>query len=272
MSWTFQLVAFAACALAIGLELGYGAWRRQLGYGWRDSIANVVMFAGSVLFGLVLTLQGVAVHQWLDGHALVALPSHPVLRWLVVFIAVDLAFYWGHRAMHRTNLWWAVHAVHHDSTDFNLLVAIRIGWFSVYLSWVFYLPLALVGVSFEATLVARAVSALYQFPQHTRWIPKLGWLEWIVVTPSHHRVHHGHDAAYLDRNFGGMLILWDRLFGTFAEERTAPRFRPDAPTPGVVWSNLVEWSRLGHLMRRARGLDRLTAPFRPPSWEPRARG
>ena len=270
MSWTFQLVAFAACALAIGLELGYGAWRRQLGYGWRDSIANVVMFAGSVLFGLVLTLQGVAVHQWLDGHALVALPSHPVLRWLVIFIAVDLAFYWAHRAMHRTNLWWAVHAVHHDSTDFNLLVAIRIGWFSVYLSWVFYLPLALVGISFEATLVARAVSALYQFPQHTRWIPKLGWLEWIVVTPSHHRVHHGHDAAYLDRNFGGMLILWDRLFGTFAEERTAPRFRPDALMFGVVWSNLVEWSRLGRLMRRARGLDRLTVPFRPPSWEPPA--
>ncbi|MBK9035419.1 MAG: sterol desaturase family protein [Myxococcales bacterium] len=269
MSLTVQVIAAAVCALAIALELAYGARRRALGYAWRDSIASVVLGAGSVVAGLALVLQGAAVHQWLDRHAQVALPRQPFVRWALILVLVDLAFYCSHRAMHRVNLWWAVHAVHHQSDHLNLLVAIRIGWFSVYTSWVFYLPLALVGVSFEASLVARAISSLYQFPQHTRWIGKLGWLERVLVTPSHHRVHHGCDAAYVDRNYGGMLIVWDRLFGTFAAEQAAPTYGTGAAPPSVVRANFVEWIRLARLARRATWRERATLLFRPPSWEPR---
>lgn len=171
--------------------------------------------------------------------------------------------------MHRVGLWWAIHAVHHQSPHLNLLVALRIGWLADLSSWVFYLPLALLGARFEEVVLVRGLLALYQFPLHTQWIGRLGVLEAVLVTPSHHRVHHGSDAAYVDRNYGGLLIVWDRLFGTFAREAAPPRYGLGEPPPSLAAANVVEWVRLGRRLRAARWRDRLLLPFRPPAWEPR---
>jgi hypothetical protein len=123
------------------------------------------------------------------------------------------------------------------------------------------------------TLVARAGSSLYQFWQHTRLIGQLGQLEWILVTPSHHRVHHATNAGYVDKNFGGIFIVWDRLFGTFAEERESPRYGTTRRLASYnpIWANAVEWVRLANAsVTASRGWDRLQVWFRPPEWQVRS--
>lgn len=268
-----NMIAIAVFALLIAIELWWGRTRGPLGYTLPDAATNLAIGIGSVVVGTITVIQGVGVHRALDQHAVVTLDSHSVIAWVSITVLVDLAFYASHRAMHRINLLWTVHAVHHQSEQMNLLVALRIGWFSVCASWLFYLPLALVGVTLEMTLVARGASSLYQFWLHTRHVGKLGPLEWIFVTPSHHRVHHATNGAYLDRNYGGILIVWDRLFGTFAEEREAPIYGTTRPlgSGNPVWANAVEWVRLVRATVAApRAWDRIQLWFRPPEWMPRS--
>lgn len=267
-----NLIAIAAFALLIAVELWLGRRRGALGYTVGDSVANAVIGAGSIAFGTVTVLQGFAVHRALDAHAFVVLDPGRIWTWVLVTLLVDLAFYASHRAMHRINLLWTVHAVHHQSEQLNLLVALRIGWFSVYASWIFYLPLAFAGVTLEMTLVSRAASSLYQFWLHTQHVGKLGVLEYVFVTPSQHRVHHATNAHYLDKNYGGIFSVWDRLFGTFAEEREAPVYGTTRPlgSHNPLWANIVEWVRLVKTALRApRWVDKVQLWLRPPEWQPR---
>jgi alkylglycerol monooxygenase len=272
-----QALAIGAFVLLVGIEwLLDGARARRLGrpggFPFHDSLTNVSLGIGSVLFGGIAVLQGVTVHRYLDEHwALVTLPQHSVWVWIGVTIAVDLCFYWSHRAMHRVNLFWAIHATHHQSGQFNFLVALRIAWMSVFFSWIFYLPLALAGVTIGMVLLSRGISSLYQFLLHTRLVGKLGPLELVLNTPSHHRVHHGADAHYLDRNHGGILIVWDRLFGTFAAEDAEPTYGTTRPFASYdpIWANAVEWVRLAGMTRATRRLrDKVQLWLRPPEWRP----
>ena len=221
-----QALAIVAFLLLVGIEWlldGVRARRRGRpgGYPFHDSITNVSIGIGSVLFGGIAVLQGVTVHRYLDEHwALVTLPEDNIWVWIGVTIAVDFCFYWSH----RVNLFWAIHATHHQSDQLNFLVALRVPWLSVFFSWIFYLPLALFGVTLGMTLLSRGISSLYQFLLHTRLVGKLGVLEHVLNTPSHHRVHHGVEPRYLDRNHGGIFIIWDRMFGTFAAEDAEPTY------------------------------------------------
>jgi alkylglycerol monooxygenase len=266
-----NLVAIAVFVALIAVELLWGRARGRRDYALGDSATNVLIGAGSLAVGTVTVLQGFALHRALDARAPLSFDASNPLAWVAITLLVDLAFYWSHRAMHRMNLLWTVHAVHHQSEHLNLLVALRIGWFSVFASWLFYLPLALLGVTLEMTLVARAISSAYQFWLHTQLIGTLGPLEYIFVTPSHHRVHHATNATYLDKNYGGMFIVWDRMFGTFAREREAPVYgtvRPLNRSIGTgirpIWANLVEWVRLNRATIAARGWERHQLWFRPP--------
>src|SRR5690606_31238042 len=151
----------------------------------------------------------------------------------------DFAYYWWHRASHRISFLWAAHVVHHQSEDYNLAVALRQAWFTSLSSWVLNLPLAFLGVPPLVYGVCAALNTLYQFWIHTRLVGKLGPLEWVLNTPSHHRVHHGIDAPYLDTNYGGVFIVFDRLFGTFVEETHEPRYGTLDPIRSFdpVWAN-----------------------------------
>jgi len=148
-------------------------------------------------------------------------PSGSVLHWVVAVVAHDLAYYAFHRASHRVNVLWAAHVVHHHGARYDFTVSLRQGSIATWVSYAFYLPVALV-VDAQTFLVVHAAYQVHQFFVHTRLIRRLGPLEWIFATPSHHRVHHGSQRHHIDRNYGGFFIVFDRLFGTFTPEEREP--------------------------------------------------
>jgi sterol desaturase/sphingolipid hydroxylase (fatty acid hydroxylase superfamily) len=140
--------------------------------------------------------------------------------WLITFLTIDFIFYWYHRAAHRVRLLWAIHMNHHSSVEMNFSVAFRQAWFGPISKAPFFMVMPLVGFDPSITLVAALCSRLWGVVGHTQWIGKLGWLDSIFNTPSTHRVHHGTNLEYIDRNYGNLFIFWDRLFGTYAKEQT----------------------------------------------------
>jgi alkylglycerol monooxygenase len=198
-----------------------------------------------------------------------SIPADAAWAWFVCFLGYDLLYYWYHRLSHEVNAGWASHVVHHQSEEYNLTVALRQS--AIPVSWVFYLPLALVGFPPAMFLAVSAFDTLYQFWIHTRLVGRMGPLEWVLNTPSHHRVHHGRNPGYIDRNHAGTLIVWDRLFGTFAEEREEPVYGITRPLASFnpLWANLHYWVEMWDIARRAaRPLDRLRVLWARPGWRP----
>lgn len=193
------------------------------------------------------------------------------------YVAVDFIFYWHHRIIHEVRLGWAAHIVHHSSTQYNMGgTALRQSIVeAVYEPW-FYVPLVLLGFEPIMVLIALQLNLVYMFWPHTQHIGKLHpWIEWLFVTPAHHRVHHARNLDYLDKNYSGTFIVWDRLFGTFAEEREAPKFGVLTPVnsdnPFVV--TFKSWVDLLRDLRSCRSpLDVLGYLFMPPGWAPGGRG
>jgi sterol desaturase/sphingolipid hydroxylase (fatty acid hydroxylase superfamily) len=190
---------------------------------------------------------------------------------VLLFFGEELCYYAYHRAAHRVRWFWATHAVHHSPNELTLATAMRLGWTGkISGTALFFAPLVWIGFSPIAVALAVAANLLYQFWLHTTWIPKLGrWFEWTFNTPSHHRVHHGSNPEYLDCNYGGVLIVFDRLFGSFVEERADVPVRYGLTTPLVTYNPLRiamhEWMNLARDLRRARSLrDVARALFAPP--------
>lgn len=182
--------------------------------------------------------------------------SIPITWWSLVLIVIlaDITYYWEHRIAHEVRLLWVQHAVHHSSRDMNIITGFRFGPLEGVWSLIIHLPLALMGFTPEAILFGVITVLAYQTWIHTELIGKLGPLEWVLNTPSHHRVHHGCDDKYLDKNYGGMLIVWDRLWGTFQEEHETPRYGLkrdfDSQNPVKVWFS--EWPGLIRDLRQAK--------------------
>jgi sterol desaturase/sphingolipid hydroxylase (fatty acid hydroxylase superfamily) len=186
-------------------------------YNIKDSAANLTIFLGfqlsKLLFaGYQLAFLGIFYRYRIHTF------EQTVPVFILTFFCVDFCYYWFHRASHTIKFFWAFHLVHHSSQQMNLTVAYRLNWLTVLISPIFYVPLVLVGIPPTFILGAYAVNLLYQFFLHTEAIGRLGILEYIIDTPSSHRVHHGSNDQYIDKNFGGVLIIWDRLFGTYQAE------------------------------------------------------
>jgi sterol desaturase/sphingolipid hydroxylase (fatty acid hydroxylase superfamily) len=193
------------------------------------------------------------------------------VSWLVALLAVDFAYYWWHRAGHQVNALWAMHVVHHQSERYNLTVALRQPSFSGLIGWIVYVPIALLGVPLKVALAMTAFDTLYQFWIHTEKIGRLGPLELVLNTPSHHRVHHGVNPRYIDKNYGGILIVWDRLFGTFEAESERPVYGITKPLASLDpgWANLHYWFELARLSAAARGArEKLSVWLMYPGWRP----
>ncbi|WP_460804379.1 sterol desaturase family protein [Microbulbifer agarilyticus] len=211
--------------LALVLELTLDRWRGWGLYRLNDTIGSLGAGIMSRVVGLVrvgiLMLVYIPLYQWLE-------PTYESLgiNWsldnpwhmVLAIVLYDFFYYWRHRIAHEVNIFWAEHVVHHQSEDYNLSTALRQSSGFVPLSWMFYLPLLLVGMPPEVLLTAGAIDLIYQFWVHTQKFPKIRWMEWVLVSPSNHRVHHAQNKVYVDRNYGGVLIIWDRLFGTYQEE------------------------------------------------------
>lgn len=197
-------------------------------------------------------------------------PASP-WSWLLAVVLVDHQYYWWHRHSHRINFLWAAHVVHHQSSEYNLAVALRQALLTNLTSLPYYLPLALLGVHPLVFVLSAAANTLYQFWIHTRTIGRLGPLEWVLNTPSHHRVHHGINPQYIDKNYAGISIVWDRLYRTFEPEGQEPVYGTVKVLQSFdpLWANLAYWADMLDMARRAtRARDRLWVWFAPPEWSP----
>jgi sterol desaturase/sphingolipid hydroxylase (fatty acid hydroxylase superfamily) len=194
-----------------------------------------------------------------------------LLWWVLAFVLVDFAFYWFHRSAHMVNLLWATHVVHHSSEDYNLTVGLRHSSIENLFSALFYIPMAVLGMPWQMFLIVYSLNLLHQFWVHTKLIKHLGWLELVFSTPSHHRVHHARNPKYIDRNFGGTLIIWDRLFGTFKQEEDEPVYGITTPIQALnpMTVNLHAFRDLFAWLPQMRSLgDKLRFLFRAPGWFP----
>lgn len=232
--------------ILIGVELIIAYIQKRELYRFNDAITNISLGIGQQVIGLFMKTALFFGYLFLFTHYRYFTIPATFLNWCLLFIAVDFFYYWFHRLSHEVNAMWAAHIVHHQSEEYNLSVALRQSWFQSAFSWVFYLPLAIAGFDPIMFLTISSFNTLYQFWIHTRAINRMGFLEWFMNTPSHHRVHHGSNEKYLDKNHAGTLIIWDRMFGTFQEEEEEPDYGITKPLESwnPFWANWHYWNEL----------------------------
>jgi sterol desaturase/sphingolipid hydroxylase (fatty acid hydroxylase superfamily) len=256
----------------MGAEILYSRLLKKGFYRFPDSIADLGCGVVQQVTSVFTRFAVVAGYEYLFEHsALTRLSEGSIASWIALFVGVDFFYYWFHRLSHEVNLLWAAHVVHHQSEEYNLAVALRQSVVQGWYSWIFYLPLAVVGFPPPMFYTMLAINTLYQFWIHTRLVPKLGPLEWILNTPSHHRVHHGRNPQYINRNHGGTLIIWDRLFGTFEEEGDEVVYGVTEPIESwnPVWANLHAYRNLWADARSAPSWkDKIEVWFAYPGWKP----
>ncbi|KAE9642883.1 fatty acid hydroxylase family protein [Pseudomonas sp. PB103] len=270
----FILYAVPFFLVLIALELVADRWRGVSNYRLADAVNSISTGVLSTTTGLLTKGVGLLTYAFaLDHLALLRLPADRVWVWVFAFVLYDFCYYWLHRMGHERNILWAAHSVHHQSEEYNLSTALRQTSTGFLLGWIFYLPMAVLGVPLLVFVSVAALNLLYQFWVHTRHIPKLGWFEWFFVTPSNHRAHHAQNALYMDRNYGGVFIFWDRLFGTFQEEDDNEPVIFGVTTPlaswNPLWANLQFYAQLWEDARRAeRKWDKLRIWFMRTGWRP----
>jgi alkylglycerol monooxygenase len=260
--------------LLIALEFAVGLARGRNTYRLADTLTSIGLGVMSQVTGVFGRLLRIGIYVLLFEHVAVwQLPVDSVWVWLGALLAYDLCYYGHHRAAHRLAVFWAAHVVHHQSEDYNLGTALRQTSSGFLLGWVFYLPLAVAGVPPVVFATVALIDLLYQFWVHTQQVGRLGWIDRWFVSPSNHRVHHAVNARYLDRNYGGILVVWDRLFGTFAEEDDAEPIVYGTRAPLRRWcplaANLDVYRELwADCWRTRRWADKLRLWFMPPGWRP----
>ena len=257
--------------ILIAAEVAYAVYKKLDYYRLNDSLSNLSQGIGSQLLGIFLKAITFFCYLYIYEHLRFYSFPNTILTWLLLFMGVDFFYYWFHRMSHEVNVLWAAHIVHHQSEEYNLTVALRQSWFQGGFSWVFYIPLAFVGFEPIMFLTISSFNTLYQFWIHTRAIDKMGPLEWVLNTPSHHRVHHGSNPKYIDKNHAGTLIIWDRMFGTFQKEEEVVVYGITKPLASwnPVWANFHYWADLLETAKRTKGLkDRINVFIKPPGWFP----
>lgn len=267
-----QILTYAIPVFIVLMVLEH-LWTRRLkvrGYETRDTVASLAMGVGNVIISLTRAGVAAALMLFLYEHRLWTVDSS-LGGWALTLLAEDFAYYWFHRASHESRFLWAAHVNHHSSQRYNLSTALRQSWTTPFTTLLFYWPLPLLGFHPAMILTATSLSLIYQFWIHTECIDRLGWFEKFFNTPSHHRVHHGANTEYLDRNHGGILIIWDRLFGTFEPEVAPVRYglTKNIDTYHPLRIAFHEWAALLRDMRQARSWrDAASFFFAPPGWRP----
>lgn len=266
-------IAIPFFILAMGVEYLYGRWTRRQTYRLNDTVNSLqlgllnrlsdVLKLGmaSLVLGGAAQLAGVP--QW---------SMDSPWQWVAAFVAYDFCYYWKHRCGHRWRIMWATHVAHHQSEEFNLSTALRQPG-TDFLGFVFYIPLYAAGIPAAAVVTVGSLNLIYQFWVHTEHIRRLGPLEWIAVTPANHRVHHARNPNYIDKNYGGVFILWDRLFGTYMDESEQEPcvygITKGLKSWNPLWANLHFWHETALLAwRTSRWGDKFKIWFMPPGWYP----
>lgn len=260
----------------IAIELAFGFKRQRNTYRLADAVSSISLGALSQTSAVFTRLLRIGIYTALFEH--VALWRNDAFwtslpGWLLALVFYDFCYYWLHRMGHESAVLWAAHAVHHQSQYYNLSTALRQTSSGALLGWVFYVPMALAGVPPLVFGVVALIDLLYQFWVHTEQVGRLGWFDRWFCSPSNHRVHHAVNDAYLDKNYGGILILWDRMFGTFKDEDEQERCvygtRGLLNSWDPLWANAQVYAGLAHDSWHARSwLDKLKVWIKPPGWRP----
>ncbi len=272
MRW-LALLPLVVIGIATLEGLVHTFWLRR-GYDWRAFAASVADALGRRAVDALGLSLAAPLLAWAYAHRLQTLPLSTPLAFLLLFVGQEFFYYWYHRCAHRVRWFWATHAVHHSPNELTLAAALRLGWTGQLTGTaLFFTPLVWLGFPPNAVLASVALNLLYQFWLHAPWMPRLGPLEWVLNTPTHHKVHHASNTEYLDCNYGGVLIVFDRLFGTFVDERADVPIRYGLTTPLRTHNPLRiafhEWLNLGRDLWTARSWrGRLRTVFGPPGAKP----
>jgi sterol desaturase/sphingolipid hydroxylase (fatty acid hydroxylase superfamily) len=263
------------------LALMEAAWlirMRGVAYDWLGSAASLLIALGQKLSGAITVLAFGGLFLWLYEHRLFSIAMDTAAMWFALFVCVEFSYYWYHRTSHESRWFWASHSVHHSPEQYNLSAAYRLGWTAgITGAPLFHAPWILLGFPPAAVFGVLALNLVYQYWLHTELVPKLGWLEWVFNTPSHHRVHHATNLTYLDKNYGGVLIIFDRMFGTFQAECASEPCVYGLVKPVLSRNPLKivfhEWFRMAQDLRKARSpCEVLGYLFNRPGWRPDGSG
>lgn len=238
---------------------------------YREAGANVLIGIGNGL--LSLTAYGLIfiVTLWLVEQVVLWHIPINVYTWILAVMAADFSYYWMHRIQHKVRFLWAIHSVHHSSKEFDLTTGLRLAWVEGLFEWAFFVPMVLLGFDVVQVTMGIMVVVAYQTWIHTEHIGKLGYLDKIINTPSVHRVHHGSNVKYIDKNFGGILMLWDKLFGTYQaeEEKVMYGLLQNIDTSNPISINFYEWKEMFKDIRKAKSFkDKWKYILKPPGWSP----
>lgn len=251
-----KILAVPVFGLIILAEYWIGLLKKKKVYTFSNTVSNLsIGIAERMLDILYGSVAWVVISYVYENFAVAHIPAH-IFTWLLLFVLVDFLWYWYHRIGHEVYLFWCFHVVHHQSEEYNFSVAARITVLQSFVRLIFWSLLPLAGFSPAMVMPVILIQGVYQFFIHTSLVGKLGFLENILVTPSHHRVHHASNEAYLDKNYGGVLIIWDRLFGTFCPETEQPKYGLTKPmkTKSFLWVHFHALLEMFALMEQAKGL------------------
>ena len=274
MDYITYAVPFFLIALLI--ELAYGIAINKNTYRLNDAISN--LFMGTLRTSNKLIIIGAAgyVFYLAETHfALWRMDASSPFTWIFAFIIYDFFYYWFHRISHERQIFWASHVAHHQSEDYNLSTALRQTGTGAFVSWIFYIPMFLIGIPSYVFISVASLNLIYQFWVHSEHIPKLGWFENYFVTASNHRVHHAQNEQYIDKNYGGVFIIWDRIFGThkIEDENEACIYgiRGTLNTFNPIWANLHIYVKIiKEIWSSKDWKDKLYAPFARTGWIPKS--
>ena len=274
MDYITYAVPFFLVALLI--ELAYGIAINKNTYRLNDAISN--LFMGTLRTANKLIIIGAAGYVFYlaeTNFAIWRMDINSWFTWIFAFVIYDFFYYWFHRISHERQIFWASHVAHHQSEDYNLSTALRQTGTGAFVSWVFYIPMFLIGIPSYVFISVASLNLIYQFWVHSEHIPKLGWFENYFVTASNHRVHHAQNEHYIDKNYGGVFIVWDRMFGTHKiEDENEPciyGIRGTLNTFNPIWANLHVYIKIIKEMWSSQDWkDKLYAPFARTGWSPKS--
>lgn len=268
---------FYICLIGLEIFLTSRQSHDELGarpaYSFKDSLTNALLMLLNGGVDLLFRAAYIGVLIWFYNFAFIEPIVNPYFYWFALFLLEDLAFYTLHYVDHHCRLFWAVHVTHHSSQHFNLTTGFRSSVFQPLYRFFYFIPLAILGFNPADIIVMYSITQIYGIIVHTEYVGKLGWLEYIFVTPSHHRVHHASNIQYLDKNMGMCLIIWDRIFGTFQEElpTVPPRYglTKAVDHDGLVETVFHEWQEIGKDFKQPVDLKtKLKYLFKAPGWSP----
>ena len=271
-----DLIAYAVpfFLIAILAEWGFGVLRARDTYRLNDAFSSLMLGILSQARKFIVLGVGGGVYLWVTDVTDIPLwDSGRWYTWVFAFVLYDLCYYWLHRMGHERQILWAAHVAHHQSEDYNLSTALRQTSTGFLLGWLFYFPMYLIGIPAEVVVTVGALNLIYQFWVHTQHVPELGWFEYVFVSPSNHRVHHAQNDCYLDKNYGGVFIIWDRFFGTYARERRDEPCIYGIRGPIRSWNPVIALTHIysdmaRDILRTRRWRDRFRVLIARTGWQP----